>query len=447
MSQQVGNLLLMVPVAIVAVLAVFAVYLGLRKRYRPLQVIGSNLETLAGKIESDLTALQLEDSYGLVSQGWNRLITEVQQARRELETHQVRQQTLETIGRYQFNWTTELLNKMSHGLMMVDQDLTVTFVNASAERLLGQNKDELLRRKITEIFDESLGCIASPAGANWDRRFDFDSGGPSVHIKAVRIQGQGGDGQTALFLQDMSQQKEAERARDQFLYHITHELRTPLTNIRAYAETLSEGVLQDRDSLRECYNVIVSETDRLSRLVEDILNVSQLEAGSARLQMDEVQTARLIRQVVEDMQAAADEKNVELILSLPPKVPRIRGDKERLAVVLTNLVGNAIKYTPNNGQVEVGCVEEGTRVRITVRDTGIGIAPEEQGRVFDKFYRANDERVAQLPGTGLGLAIARETVRSHGGIIELESEPGKGSTFSVVLPIGKTAAIKAMGDE
>jgi signal transduction histidine kinase len=111
------------------------------------------------------------------------------------------------------------------------------------------------------------------------------------------------------------------------------------------------------------------------------------------------------------------------------------------------LVGNAIKYTPNNGQVEVGCVEEGTRVRITVRDTGIGIAPEEQGRVFDKFYRANDERVAQLPGTGLGLAIARETVRSHGGIIELESEPGKGSTFSVVLPIGKTAAIKAMGDE
>jgi len=327
--------------------------------------------------------------------------------------------------------------------VMVGEDLSITFVNATAERMLARPKEEVQDRKVTEVFDESLESLASPVGGVAERTLDLDPPGISLRISAVKCES---DGQTALFLKDMTSQKEMERARDQFLYHVTHELRTPLTNIRAYAETLSEGVLQDRDSLRECYNVIIGETERLSRLVEDILSVSQLEAGSAMLKVDEIQTARLIRQVVEDMQAHADEKNVELILSMPSKVPVIRGDKGRLLVVLTNLIGNAIKYTPPRGKVDVGCVEDGSRLQLTVRDTGIGIAPEDQRKVFDKFFRASDERVAQLPGTGLGLAITRETVRAHGGTIELESEPGKGSKFIVTLPIGRSSAIRAGED-
>ena len=244
-------------------------------------------------------------------------------------------------------------------------------------------------------------------------------------------------------LQDITHEREQEQERSQFLYHVTHELRTPLTNIRAYAETLSEGVLKDPETLRECYNVIVGETQRLSRLVEDILSLSQMEAGAARLKMDDVNTARMVRQVVEDMQAQADEKSLELVLSMPAKLPVIRGDKERLAVVLTNLVGNAIKYTPEGGRVEVACGQEGARLHFKVADTGLGIGPAEQEKVFEKFYRSSDERVAALPGTGLGLALAMEIVRTHGGTISLESELGKGSTFTVVLPIGNLAAIQS----
>jgi signal transduction histidine kinase len=237
-----------------------------------------------------------------------------------------------------------------------------------------------------------------------------------------------------LFVQDVTQSKEAEKARDQFLYHVTHELRTPLTNIRAYAETLSQGVIDDEQTIRECYNVIMGETRRLNQLVEDILNVSQMEVGSARLDVGEVPMDDMLRKVVQDMQGNADGKQIDLVLSLPAKLPKVRGDRDRLAVVLTNLIGNAIKYTPQAGRVDVSCSAENERVRITVTDTGIGIAPEAQEKIFEKFYRVDDSRVAKIPGTGLGLAIVRETVRMHGGAVFVASTPGKGSTFTVLLP-------------
>jgi len=443
MFSDVGEWVPFVLIPAAAVLAGCVVARMSRGKGRPMKIISGNLEAVASQPELDLAQLQLEDAYGTLSEGWNRLIAEVGEARQELEAFRVQQEALETVARYDSNWVTQLLNKMSYGLLMVAEDLTIMFVNPAAERLLGQSREELLDRSVTDLFEASLESLRTKAGGSIDCVFDLESIGVTVRVKAVRTHEEEGHGLTALFLHDMSHQKEQERARDQFLYHITHELRTPLTNIRAYAETLSEGVLEDRDSLRECYNVIISETDRLSRLVEDILSVSQLEAGLARLEVDDVLTSRLIRQIVEDMQASADEKNVELTLSMPSKVPTIRGDKERLAIVFTNLIGNAVKYTPRGGQVEVSCVEDGARLQITVRDTGIGIAPEDQAKVFDKFYRASDEQVAQLPGTGLGLAIARETVRSHGGIIELESEPGKGSTFTVFLPVSRSPAMKS----
>ncbi|MEP0842480.1 MAG: HAMP domain-containing histidine kinase, partial [Phycisphaerae bacterium] len=156
--------------------------------------------------------------------------------------------------------------------------------------------------------------------------------------------------------------------------------------------------------------------------------------GSARLNVGEVAVDQLIRKVVQDMQGNADAKQLELILSLPAKMPRVRGDRDRLAVVLINLVGNAIKYTPSGGRVEISCAPEHERLRINVTDTGIGIAPEHQEKIFDKFYRVSDEKVQGIPGTGLGLSIVKETVRLHGGAIFVTSTPGKGSTFSLVLP-------------
>ncbi|HUW81577.1 MAG TPA: ATP-binding protein [Phycisphaerae bacterium] len=414
---------------------------AIHSRRSPFAQLRNNLTTVACDVESDLTRLQLDDCYGVISQGWNRLLEELAEARHALEGYQLTEQVHQTLERYQLNWVRHLLHEMPYGLLILADDLSVEFSNKAARQLLGKDEDELAGQRVNDLIDESLACLASTGAAMIDRTFELSSPPVSLRVTSLRHDdAQGGD-QIAVFLRDVSQEMQGEQARDQFLYHITHELRTPLTNIRAYAETLSGGVLDDPDALRECYNVIVGETQRLSRLVEDLLSVSQLEVGSARLDMNEVNIARLLRQVVEDMQASADEKNIELILALPSKVATVLGDKDRLAVVLTNLVGNAVKYTPSGGRVEVNCAEDGARVQIRVVDTGPGVAPEEQERIFEKFYRSADERVAQLPGTGLGLAIARQTVQAHGGTIELESEPGKGSIFIVWLNAGKASAV------
>jgi len=196
---------------------------------------------------------------------------------------------------------------------------------------------------------------------------------------------------------------------------------------------------------KECYNVIISETRRLSGLVENILSISQLEVGSARLDAGEVDLQRLIRQMVQDNLGAADEKRIDLTLALPPKVPKVSGDKQRLSVLLNNLIGNAIKYTPAEGKVQVKLDVTGQCIRIGVSDTGIGISPEDRQHVFDKFYRAASDSVQMVTGTGLGLAIAREVARLHGGEIHLESELGKGSTFTIELPLPSSDRTEVTG--
>lgn len=427
---------------VAAALGAAVTALVLRSRSRPVKRICENLSRVSGDIEADLAQLQLEDTCGQLGAGWNRLIEEVSHARRELETLQIRQHARETLSQYETKWFSQLLNQIPHGLITVADDWMITFANAAAERLLGVPEGGLKGRKATDFFAQDLSHITPSAGIAIDQVSELTSSPVLVRLTAMNHAQDSERAETALMLQDVTQERERERERSHFLYHVTHELRTPLTNIRAYAETLSEGVLQDAETLRECYNVIVGETQRLSRLVEDILSLSQMEAGAARIKMDDVNTARLVRQIVEDMQAQADEKGLELILSLPPKVPTIRGDKERLAVVLTNIVGNAIKYTPGGGRVEVSCSQESSRLHVTVADTGLGISAQEREKVFEKFYRSTDERVAGLPGTGLGLALALEIVRTHGGTIVLDSEVGKGSTFTVVLPIGNLAAVQ-----
>lgn len=434
----------LVPAVIGAAVSGGAVWAYFRRRRsaQPIDRIGQNLNRLAADVETDLRQLHMDAQGDLLAEAWNRLVDEVQSARREMETIQLRRQAKETIDRYRMKWLTELMNKMPYGLVTVSDDWTISFANECAMRVLEADCEDLVGHRLTEYLSKDILRLRLADGINIDRTFDLAATGNSIRVTSLRCSSETGVTETALFLSDMSVKREVERSRSEFLYHVTHELRTPLTNIKAYAETLSEGVLNDPDELRECYNVIVRETNRLSRLVEDVLSLSQLEAGAARLEMDDVNTARLVRQVVEDMQASADDKELDLILSLPAKVPNIRGDKERLAVVLTNLVGNAVKYTPSGGTVEISCVEDGSRLLLNVKDTGIGIDSTECKKVFEKFYRSESETVSQLPGTGLGLALALEVVRAHGGTIDLESELGKGSTFTIVLPIESLAAVK-----
>jgi signal transduction histidine kinase len=348
--------------------------------------------------------------------------------------------TGDALRRFESRTLRSTLDRLPIGLLRFGPDQRVTYANVAAARLLGHPLEALVGMPLAEALEEEVRAplvgayTRSVAAMSIDRKRGKDEQQTTLRFALIPTPTASPDSEGLVTIEDVSHLLEADRARDNFLYHVTHELRTPLTNIQAYAETLTGPGFDDEQTRRECYNVIISETRRLSRLVEDILNISQLEVGTARIELGEVDLVRLLRQIVQDHLGAADERQIDLTLKLAPKVPKIRGDKQRLSVLITNLIGNAIKYTPPGGRVDVTLEVHERCVEIAVADTGIGIGLEDQAHVFEKFYRAASDEVQTVTGTGLGLAIAREVARLHGGDIRLESEQAKGSRFLVELP-------------
>ncbi|MCG8650016.1 MAG: HAMP domain-containing histidine kinase, partial [Pirellulales bacterium] len=259
------------------------------------------------------------------------------------------------------------------------------------------------------------------------------------HLRVVRsrLSGRSGDGEgMAWVLTDETQQRLATEARDQFLMTATHELRTPLTNLQAYAEALQEKDGLEVEHQKEFCNVITSEAHRLGRLVDQLLTVSQMEAGAMTANRHELELLPMLEQTADQLQGQAQQKQMQLTTKLAAKLPTVFGDRDKLQAALVNLVGNAIKYTPAGGEVVLRCTAEERWVRIDVEDNGPGIPEDEQDKVFDKFYRGDATRDSEQRGNGLGLAFAREIARLHGGDIELQSTVGEGSIFTLRLPVG-----------
>jgi signal transduction histidine kinase len=219
-----------------------------------------------------------------------------------------------------------------------------------------------------------------------------------------------------------------------FLAEASHELLTPLTSIKSYAELLSTGDCDTEEMRKELYNTINTETDRLTDLVRNLLNVSKLETGHLDMQRALVKTDWLVDQCLPAVQAAAADKDITIEKRLPDVFPTIMGDKELLKVVLVNILGNAVKYTPEGGTVRLALFQQDHDVFVEVSDTGCGIASEDLPRVFEKFYRGSGSSVRDQVGSGLGLATALQIAKLHGGTIDVQSEPGKGSCFTVKVP-------------
>jgi two-component system phosphate regulon sensor histidine kinase PhoR len=236
-------------------------------------------------------------------------------------------------------------------------------------------------------------------------------------------------------VRDVTQQKLAEEMRDQFVDTATHELRTPLANIKAYAETLALTEVIDVEQQKQFLNTINAEATRLARFVDDLLSVSSMELGSLSLNKQTTDLGRMFNEVLAKVRPQAMEKDLTLEVVLPEKLPEPVLDKDKIATVLVNLLGNAIKYTPEGGRVTFRVQRAEHHIEINVEDTGVGIAESELGKVFDKFFRSSDPRVQKETGTGLGLALSQEVVRLHGGRIWVESVIDKGSTFSMTIPL------------
>jgi signal transduction histidine kinase len=238
---------------------------------------------------------------------------------------------------------------------------------------------------------------------------------------------------------NISDLQKSEQMRREFVANVSHELRTPITSIRSYAETLQETEDVPPELQREFLGVIVNESDRMTKIVQDLLTLSRFDAGSIEFDFESFSFEQSVRDVYSAVALEAQNHNHSFTLEISPDIPDIRGDRARVEQVLMNMVSNAIKYTRDGGRIKVSAGVEGDNVWASVRDNGIGIPKEDIDRVFDRFYRVDKARSRESGGTGLGLSIAQEIVARHNGTIGIESRVGKGTVITVTLPIGGPA--------
>lgn len=236
-------------------------------------------------------------------------------------------------------------------------------------------------------------------------------------------------------IRDITQQKLVEEVREQFVHTATHELRTPLGSLKACAETLALSDDIDLEQQKMFCNLIHSEATRLARFVDELLDVSQMEGGGLQIARQEVDFERLIDEVVNQVLPQMEQKQQKFERIIPPKLPRLIGDKDKLSGTLVNLLANACKYTPPDGQVTLEIVWDRSGIDIHVQDTGYGISETDLPHVFDKFFRSEDSRIRHSVGTGIGLSFASEVARLHGGRLTVHSELNKGSRFTLWLPV------------
>lgn len=227
----------------------------------------------------------------------------------------------------------------------------------------------------------------------------------------------------------------SEQMRREFVANVSHELRTPITSVRSYAETLEEDPDMPAETREKFLEVILNESDRMTKIVQDLLTLSRFDAGSIEFAFDYFSIEKSVRDVYNAMAMEAQSHGHNFTLDVAPDMPMICGDRQRVEQVLINMVSNAIKYTKDGGSISISAGRSGSEVWCAVKDNGIGIPEEDAGKVFDRFYRVDKARSRESGGTGLGLSIAQEIVTRHGGRMELKSRLGEGTLITVYLPV------------
>jgi two-component system phosphate regulon sensor histidine kinase PhoR len=239
-----------------------------------------------------------------------------------------------------------------------------------------------------------------------------------------------------LVFHDVTRLKQLERMRVDFVANVTHEIKTPLTAIMGFVETLQEGAIEDRATAKKFLLTIAKHAERLNRLVEDLLTISNLELGEMHLSFESVALSGIAENVLNMYQLKAREKRVDLVSDIPEDLPPIRADRDRLSQILINILDNAVKFTPEGGTVSVSAAPAPDReVVVRVADTGIGVPRDEVSRLGERFYRVDRGRSRELGGTGLGLSIVKHLVLVHKGRMEIESQLGRGTAVSIYFPI------------
>ncbi len=328
-----------------------------------------------------------------------------------------------------------VLNQMTDGVMIVDADGRVQLINPAAERLFQIRESEGLGRSIVEVLrHHQLVDLWRSAKDGQRESMTLEIGPQHLFLQVVASPLKAAlPGSIMILIQDLTQLRRLETVRRDFISNVSHELRSPLASMKALAETLQEGALDDPPAARRFVVRMETEIDNLTQLVNELLELSRIESGKVPLSFQRINPCDLIEPAVERMLLQVERAGLELTLACEPALPVVFADQDRITQVLINMIHNAVKFTPPGGRITVSAYEDGDHIVFYVRDTGVGIARKDLGRIFERFYKADRARAGG--GTGLGLSIARHMIESHGGYIWAESEEQVGSTFYFSLPI------------
>ena len=332
-----------------------------------------------------------------------------------------------------------ILATMTDGVALLDHEGRTTLVNPAARDFLSLPADAGAGQRFIEMVrDHELSALVSRCRETKTPQsldLQLTRGRRYLKVIATPLSLQGEEG-VLLVLHDLTQAHRVDTTRTEFVANVSHELRTPLASIKASAETLMEGASENPVAARQFLDRISLNVDRMSLLVQELLDLSRLESGEVKLNLSSLDVYRSIQEVVEIYRESAGTKGVELRVDESAPVPDAVADEARLQQVLSNLVENAVKFTPTGGEVHIGVESRDGWLEVSVADPGIGMTPDELSHVFERFYKVN--RSFNQGGTGLGLAIAKYIVQSHGGRIWAESRVGEGSTFTFTIPADKS---------
>ncbi len=329
-----------------------------------------------------------------------------------------------------------MLANLNDGVVITDDAGTVVQLNAAAARMLGATREEAVGQPfVVASRDHDLAGLLSYALAmdgSQTATVAYGLGSRVFEASAQPFSG-GGERLGLMVLRDVTELRRLERVRREFVTNVSHELRTPLASIRAVVETLETGAANDPAVASDFFRRIIGEVDHLVALVDELLDLARLESGRAVLKAEAYDPVDLLMRAVERLRTQVERAGLVIRVEAAPDLPQVRVDRGRIEQVLINLIHNAVKFTPEGGEIVVDAGVTDGMLWVSVRDTGVGITAEELPRIFERFYKSDSAR--RSAGSGLGLAIAKHIVQGHGGTIWVQSTPGQGATFSFTLPL------------
>jgi two-component system, OmpR family, phosphate regulon sensor histidine kinase PhoR len=393
---------------------------------RPLARLARGAQALA---RADQAASRNHDELSMLGSAFDQMKREIAGRVRQLEENSERLATV--------------LGNMAEGVIALDARENITLANEASRRLLDFVTGDAVGRPLVEVTRIRAVHEAAASAMTSDRvvEAEIELTSPTrreISLRAKRFPGDPSPG-VVIVLYDITELRRLENLRREFVANVSHELKTPLASIKAYAETLRMGAINDAQHNLGFVARIEEQAERLNQLILDMIHIARMEAGSQAFEMVDVDMAEIVDISAEYYRALAEKKGLTLVVEQAGQPVVVRVDEEGLRTIFDNLIDNAIKYTPAGGAIQIRWSSSEGEAIFEVEDTGIGIAPSDQPRVFERFFRVDKARNREVGGTGLGLSIVKHLAHAFGGQVGLESHPGKGSRFFVRFPLAAVA--------